>query len=183
VLLACPNYWPDWGRIVWFLTLWFSKMWCCYQCGGLGSISGQSMWDLCWTKLHWDRLFSQCLSFALSVLFYHIILIHLSPMLYILIIWHCHQIALKISQVWFGRCVPNYTVNFVFVDPCIIVQFIKKILIRHWILLDFSLWTVNFVLTTMRTSNLTMILHNLSHPRSHLLCAPNSSEFQTALTL
>jgi len=43
-------------------------------------------------------------------------------------------------------------------------------------LADVPHYTVNFVLTTMRTSNLTMMLLNLSHPTSHLLCAPKSSE-------
>jgi hypothetical protein len=150
VLLACPNDWAGWGLIVWFVTLWLSKMWCCCQCGGLGSISGQSMWDLWWTKLHLDRLFSQCLSFALSLSFHQCSVSHS-------VIFHqCYTVlsfdmspnnTLKKSpQVWFGRYVPNCTVN--------------------------------FVLTTVRTSNLTMMLLNVSHPRSCLLCAPKSSHFR-----
>jgi hypothetical protein len=36
----------------------------------LGSIAGQSMWDLWWTKWHCDRLFSQYVGFLLSVSFH-----------------------------------------------------------------------------------------------------------------
>jgi hypothetical protein len=35
------------------------------------SCPGQSMWDLWWTKWHWDRSFSESFGFLLSVSFYH----------------------------------------------------------------------------------------------------------------
>ena len=34
------------------------------HCRGLGSIPGHSMWDMWWTKRHWDRLFFQCFGFS-----------------------------------------------------------------------------------------------------------------------
>jgi hypothetical protein len=37
--------------------------------GGLGTISGQSMWNLEWTKWHWDRICSKYFSFPLSGLY------------------------------------------------------------------------------------------------------------------
>jgi hypothetical protein len=37
--------------------------------GGPGSIPGQSMWDLWWTKWHWDRFFPEFFGFPLSVSF------------------------------------------------------------------------------------------------------------------
>jgi hypothetical protein len=38
--------------------------------GGPGSIPGQSMWDLWWTKWHWDRFFSMYFGFFLSISFH-----------------------------------------------------------------------------------------------------------------
>jgi hypothetical protein len=38
--------------------------------GGPGSIPGQSMWDLWWTKRHWDRFFSEYFGFTLSMSFH-----------------------------------------------------------------------------------------------------------------
>jgi hypothetical protein len=38
--------------------------------GGLGSLPGQCMWELWWTKWHWDRFFSEIFSFRLSISFY-----------------------------------------------------------------------------------------------------------------
>jgi hypothetical protein len=38
--------------------------------GGPGSITGQSMWDLWWTKWHWDRLFPEYFGFPPSISFY-----------------------------------------------------------------------------------------------------------------
>jgi hypothetical protein len=38
--------------------------------GGPGSIPGQSMWDLWWTKWHWDRFFSEYFGFPLSISFH-----------------------------------------------------------------------------------------------------------------
>jgi hypothetical protein len=34
------------------------------------SLPGQSMWDLWWTKWHWDRLFSEFFGFPLSISFH-----------------------------------------------------------------------------------------------------------------
>lgn len=39
--------------------------------GGLGSILGQSVWDLCWAKQHWHRFFSEYFGFSLSALHTH----------------------------------------------------------------------------------------------------------------
>jgi len=36
----------------------------------LGSLVGQSVWDMWWTEWHWTRFFSECFDFSLSVLFY-----------------------------------------------------------------------------------------------------------------
>jgi hypothetical protein len=33
----------------------------------MGSIPGQSMWDLWWTKWHWDRFFPEYFGFPLSI--------------------------------------------------------------------------------------------------------------------
>ena len=38
-----------------------------FHCVGPGFIPGQSIWDLWWTKGHWDRLFSEYLGFPLSI--------------------------------------------------------------------------------------------------------------------
>ena len=38
--------------------------------GGPGSISGQSVWDLWWTKWHWDRYFPKYFGFPLSFSFH-----------------------------------------------------------------------------------------------------------------
>jgi hypothetical protein len=35
-----------------------------------GSIPGQSMWDLLWTKWHWDRFFLEYFGFPLSISFH-----------------------------------------------------------------------------------------------------------------
>jgi hypothetical protein len=35
--------------------------------GGPGLCPDQSMWDLWWTKWHWDRFFSELFGFLLSV--------------------------------------------------------------------------------------------------------------------
>jgi hypothetical protein len=40
------------------------------HCGGPGSIPGQSMWDLWWTKWQWDRFFLKYFGFPLSVSFH-----------------------------------------------------------------------------------------------------------------
>ena len=40
-----------------------------FHCGGLGSVPGQSVHDLWWTKWQWDRLFSENCGYFLSVLF------------------------------------------------------------------------------------------------------------------
>jgi hypothetical protein len=40
------------------------------HCGDPGSRTGQSMWDLWWTKWHWDRLFSEFICFPLSISFH-----------------------------------------------------------------------------------------------------------------
>jgi hypothetical protein len=39
--------------------------------GSSNSMPGQSMWDLWWTKWHWDRFLSEYFSFPLSVSFHH----------------------------------------------------------------------------------------------------------------
>jgi hypothetical protein len=36
--------------------------------GGPGSHPGQSMWDLWWTKWHWDRSFSEFFSFPVNII-------------------------------------------------------------------------------------------------------------------
>jgi hypothetical protein len=41
-----------------------------YHRGGPGSILGQSMWDLWWTKWHWDKFFSEYFGFPLSISFH-----------------------------------------------------------------------------------------------------------------
>jgi hypothetical protein len=41
------------------------------RCGGPDSRPGQSMWDLWWTKWHWDRFFSVFFCFPLSRSFHH----------------------------------------------------------------------------------------------------------------
>ena len=47
--------------------------------GGLGSILGQSMWDLCWIKWHWHRFFCEYFGFGFSLSFYRCsIVIHSS---------------------------------------------------------------------------------------------------------
>ena len=38
--------------------------------GGPGSVPGHSMWDLWWTKWHWDRFFPEYFGFPLSILFH-----------------------------------------------------------------------------------------------------------------
>jgi hypothetical protein len=38
--------------------------------GGPGSIPGRSMWDLWWTKWHWDRFLSEYFGFPLSISFH-----------------------------------------------------------------------------------------------------------------
>jgi hypothetical protein len=38
--------------------------------GGPGSILDQSMWDLWWTKWHWDRFFPELFGFPLSISFH-----------------------------------------------------------------------------------------------------------------
>jgi hypothetical protein len=38
--------------------------------GGPGWIPGQSMWDLWWTKWHWDRFFPEYFGFPLSIAFH-----------------------------------------------------------------------------------------------------------------
>jgi hypothetical protein len=38
--------------------------------GGPGSIPGQSMWDLWWTKWHWDRFSPEFFGFPLSISFH-----------------------------------------------------------------------------------------------------------------
>jgi hypothetical protein len=38
--------------------------------GGLGSLQDQSMWDLWWTKWHWDRFLSEFFGFPLSISFH-----------------------------------------------------------------------------------------------------------------
>jgi hypothetical protein len=38
--------------------------------GDTGSIPGQSMWDLWWTKRHWDRFFPEYFGFPLSISFH-----------------------------------------------------------------------------------------------------------------
>jgi hypothetical protein len=58
------------------------KNWCGYRpchgpgvqppashCGGPGSIAGQFMWDLWWTKWHWNRFPPECFGFPLSLSF------------------------------------------------------------------------------------------------------------------
>jgi hypothetical protein len=40
------------------------------HCGGPGSRPGPSMWDLWWTKWHWDSFFSEFFGFPLSVSFH-----------------------------------------------------------------------------------------------------------------
>jgi hypothetical protein len=44
-----------------------------------GFVSGQSMWDLWWTKWHWDRVFSEFFGFAVSMSFHRsfILIYHL----------------------------------------------------------------------------------------------------------
>jgi hypothetical protein len=37
---------------------------------GPGSIPGQSMWDLWWTKWHWDRFCPEYFGFSLSIAFH-----------------------------------------------------------------------------------------------------------------
>jgi hypothetical protein len=47
---------------------------------GPGLRPGQSMWDLWWTKWHWDRFFSKSFGFLLSISFLRCsIFIHMSP--------------------------------------------------------------------------------------------------------
>ena len=38
--------------------------------GGPDTIPGPSMWNLCWTKWHWDRFFPEYFGFTLSVSFH-----------------------------------------------------------------------------------------------------------------
>jgi hypothetical protein len=40
------------------------------HCRGPGSIPGQSMWDLLWTKWHWDRFFPKYFGISLSISFH-----------------------------------------------------------------------------------------------------------------
>jgi hypothetical protein len=40
-----------------------------------GWIPGQFMWDLCWTKWHWDRYFSEYVNFSLSVSFHQCLIL------------------------------------------------------------------------------------------------------------
>jgi hypothetical protein len=49
---------------------WLRRLVADYHRGGPGSIAGQSMWDLWWTKWHWDRFFSKYFGFPLSISFH-----------------------------------------------------------------------------------------------------------------
>ena len=87
-LRRCPCAWTSFSDIIWNiaspninLNIFSSRLFfkCVGPCGGQspashrggpGSISGQSMWDLWWTKCHWDKLFSEYFGFPLSISFH-----------------------------------------------------------------------------------------------------------------
>jgi hypothetical protein len=54
--------------------------------GGPGSIPGQSMWDLWWTKWHWDRFFPDYFGFPLSISFHRFSITRKRPKIIIIII-------------------------------------------------------------------------------------------------
>jgi hypothetical protein len=49
---------------------WLRRLFAGSHRGGLCSIPGQSMWDLWWTKWHWDRFFPEYFGFPLSISFH-----------------------------------------------------------------------------------------------------------------
>ena len=78
---------------------------------------GQSIWDLLWTKQHWDRFFLDYFHFPLLVSF------HRCSQTYIAFLWH-HQcyMLLEVDFVYV-ICMPNYMVpcprsSFVHINHC-----------------------------------------------------------------
>jgi hypothetical protein len=49
---------------------WLRRLVAASHRGGPGSIPGQSIWDLWWTKWHWDRIFPEFFGFPLSMSFH-----------------------------------------------------------------------------------------------------------------
>jgi len=77
------------GRDGRFITMLTAVPWLRMLVAGLspresGSVPGQSMWDLWWTKRHWNRFCSKYFGFPLSVPFHrgYLSFIRLSPTLY-----------------------------------------------------------------------------------------------------